>query len=147
MEKYLYSALSDNFYLTTEKARYIANGAWPSDGIEVSEAAFVEFTQAAPAGKIRGADKKGRPAWMDAPSLTLDEMVALDELKKQRMKSYANAYINEQQWAARLSLGRITEAEKNHFNQWLDYLDALEAIDVSDAPDILWPTPPVEQAS
>lgn len=147
MEKYLYSALNDNFYIATEKSRYMANDAWPSDGVEVSEAIFIEFTQPAPGGKKRGADKSGCPAWVDIPLPTPDEMAALEELKKQRLKSYANAYITEQQWPSRLALGRISEEEKMQFNKWLDYLDALEAIDISNAPDILWPTPPAELAS
>ena len=147
MEKYLYSASNDNFYISTEKARYIANNAWPVDGVEVSMVAFTEFTQNAPDGKKRGADTKGHPTWADIPSLTHDEIVTLQELKKERLKNYANTYINEQHWSSKLMLGRLPDDEKLLFNKWLDYLDALKEINVSDAPNISWPIRPVEQAN
>jgi uncharacterized protein YggL (DUF469 family) len=50
--------------------------------------------------------------------------------------------MNNRQWPGKAVLGRLTEAEKEQYNLWLDYLGALEAVDTSSAPDINWPTPP-----
>ncbi|PSN05834.1 tail fiber assembly protein [Siccibacter turicensis] len=66
------------------------------------------------------------------------------EQTKSSLRSYANGFINEQQWPSRLALGRLSEEEKTAFNAWLDYLDALEAVDTSSAPEISWPAQPVE---
>ncbi|MGV7090864.1 tail fiber assembly protein [Siccibacter turicensis] len=64
------------------------------------------------------------------------------EQTKASLRSYANAFINEQQWPSRLALGRLSEDEKTAFNGWLDYLDVLEMVDISKAPEINWPMRP-----
>ena len=42
-----------------------------------------------------------------------------------------------------MALGRLSDEDKQSFNEWLDYMDALEAVDTSTAPDITWPEIPV----
>ena len=121
----------------------MANDAWPSDGVEVSESVFIEYTQSIPEGKKRGCDEKGRPAWVDIPPPTPEELSADNERKKSRLKSYATAVINDNQWPSRLALGRLSEEEKAAFNTWIDYLAALESLDTSSAPGISWPAQPV----
>ncbi|WP_130100506.1 tail fiber assembly protein [Siccibacter turicensis] len=142
MEKYIYSAISDNFYIFSEKARYLANDAWPSDGVSVSEAVFSEFTQAIPEGKQRGSNNKGYPEWIDIPPPTHEELVEMDELKRQRLKGNAHSIISENQWPSRLALGRINDQEKKQFSAWIDYIDALDVVDISAAPDTKWPEVP-----
>ncbi|MES3337053.1 tail fiber assembly protein [Enterobacter kobei] len=41
-----------------------------------------------------------------------------------------------------MALGRLSDADKQSFNEWLDYLDALGAVDISAAPDVNWPSSP-----
>ena len=76
------------------------------------------------------------------PELTHEELVQQAELQKQYLIDQANGYIDSKQWPSKLALGRLSDADKALFNQWLDYLDALEAVDTSEAPDITWPTTP-----
>lgn len=66
------------------------------------------------------------------------------EQTKSSLRSYANGFINEQQWPSRLALGRLSEEEKAAFSAWLDYLDALESVETSSAPEVSWPAQPVE---
>lgn len=64
------------------------------------------------------------------------------EAEKQERIKQANEYINSKQWPGKAVMGRISDAEKNQYNEWLDYLDALEAVDTSTAPNITWPEKP-----
>jgi hypothetical protein len=70
--------------------------------------------------------------------------VATAEVEKQSRIDQANDYINSRQWPGKAALGRLTNAEKEQYNCWLDYLDALEAVDTSSAPYINWPESPEE---
>ena len=82
------------------------------------------------------------PAEPPQPELTHEELVQQAEFQKQTLISQANEYIDSKQWPSKLALGRLSDADKALFNQWLDYLDELEAVDTSEAPDITWPTSP-----
>ncbi|MNY80611.1 Caudovirales tail fiber assembly protein [compost metagenome] len=68
--------------------------------------------------------------------------MAAADAEKQSKINKANEYINSKQWPGKAAMGRLSDAEKAKYNEWLDYLDALEAVDTSSAPDIDWPTPP-----
>jgi hypothetical protein len=81
------------------------------------------------------------------PELTHDEQVSAAEIEKQALIDEANAWINGQQWPSKLALGRLSDDEKELFNEWLDYLDAVSVVDTSTAPGIEWPTPPDQPAS
>lgn len=76
------------------------------------------------------------------PEPTYDELVQQAELQKQILISQANEYIDSKQWPSKLALGRLSDADKLLFNEWLDYLDALEAVDTSTAPEVNWPDKP-----
>ena len=76
------------------------------------------------------------------PEPTHDELVQKDEIHKQASISDANNYIDSNQWPSKLALGRLSDADKQSFNEWLDYLDALDAVDISAAPDVNWPSRP-----
>ncbi|HDG1698187.1 TPA: phage tail protein [Kluyvera ascorbata] len=62
--KYVFSAISNAFYPLVLQSIYEAAGTWPSDGVEVEESVYDEFTAEAPAGKTRGV-VNGMPAWVD----------------------------------------------------------------------------------
>lgn len=76
------------------------------------------------------------------PEPTHDELVQKAEILKQALISDANNYIDSNQWPSKLALGRLSDVDKQSFNEWLDYLDALDAVDISAAPDVNWPSRP-----
>ena len=76
------------------------------------------------------------------PEPTHDELVQKAEILKQALISDANNYIDSNQWPSKLALGRLSDVDKQSFNEWLDYLDALGAVDISAAPDVNWPSRP-----
>ncbi|QAA02004.1 tail fiber assembly protein [Escherichia coli] len=131
------------FYANTLKANYYElAGIWPDDAFEVSDDVTKEFTAQPPNGKKLGVID-GLPAWVDVPPPTYEEEVAAAELEKQIKIEQANDYINCKQWPGKAIMGRLSDADKTQYNEWLDYLDALEAVETVAAPDINWPTNPV----
>lgn len=50
-------------------------------------------------------------------------------------------------WQTELQLGIINDEDKASLILWLTYIKKLQAITPDTAPNIKWPTPPVEQAS
>lgn len=76
------------------------------------------------------------------PEPTPEELIAQAEARKQSLIAAANDYMDNRQWPGKATLGRLTDAEKEQYNLWLDYLDVLEAVDTSGALDIAWPSEP-----
>ncbi|MES0243759.1 tail fiber assembly protein [Citrobacter cronae] len=143
----MYAFSNGNFYPLSMREVYETSDSWPTEYIEVDESVFTEFSTTPPEGKIRGTGDDGMPAWVDIPPPTQAEIIAEAEREKQRRIDAANEFMNSKQWPGKAALGRLKGDELAQYNLWLDYLDALEAVDTSSAPDINWPTPPVEQAS
>ena len=73
------------------------------------------------------------------PEPTHEELVQQAEIQKQALINNANNYIDSNQWPSKLALGRLSDEDKQSFNEWLDYLDSLESVDTSTAPGIMWP--------
>lgn len=142
MNNYFFSAEKNLFFPETLKSSYEKTGDWPSDGVEVDELVFIEFTANPPEGKVRGV-VDNMPAWVDKSSPTQEQLVTQAAVKQKRLITEANEYIGLKQWAGKASLGRLSDDERAQYNAWLDYLDELEAVKPEDAPDIIWPTPPV----
>lgn len=144
MSQYFYSASVNGFMPGEQKEIYVAAGTWPDDAVEVSGEIFNEYTQTPPAGKMRGGNNDGLPAWLDVPAPTHEESVAAADAEKQRLIDEANEFMNSYQWPGKAAIGRLKGDELAQYNLWLDYLDALEAVDTPGAPDIEWPTQPVD---
>jgi hypothetical protein len=70
-----------------------------------------------------------------------DSRVQVTESEKSRRIQEANDFINSQQWPGRAVMDRLSDAEKQRYNTWLDYLDALAEIDTS-AAQIEYPSVP-----
>lgn len=87
-------------------------------------------------------DKWDGEKWITDSEAQHTANIAAAEVDKQSKIDLANNYINSRQWPGKAALGRLSDAEKEQYNQWLDYLDALEAVDTSSAPDINWPESP-----
>ncbi|EFB9807871.1 tail fiber assembly protein [Cronobacter sakazakii] len=141
--KYIFDAKTNAFYPVELKDSYIEKGLWPEYGVEIDEETFSEF-QKPPTGKMRIAGEDGYPAWADIPPPTHDELVAMADAQKQSLIDEANEHINSKQWPGKAAIGRLKGDALTLYGLWLDYLDALEAVDTSSAPDIEWPTPPVD---
>lgn len=101
-------------------------------------------TQVTPEGKIWGSDSRGLPILLDLPEPTQDEQIAAANVEKQNRVDQANAHMSSKQWPGKAAMGRLSDAEKAQYNEWLDYLDALDTVETSRAPDIDWPIPPVQ---
>lgn len=79
---YGFSASTGAFYVYEDRASYEENGNWPADVKPVSEEVWQAYCGQGPAGKVRGADRKGLPCWVDAPPPTKSTLVAAAERKK-----------------------------------------------------------------
>ena len=138
----IFSPGQNKFFPVQLKPDYENAGTWPADGVDVDYDVYLEFTANPPEGKVRGV-VDGMPAWVDKSSPTQEQLVSQAAVKQKRLITEANEYIGLKQWAGKASLGRLSDDERAQYNAWLDYLDELEAVKPEDAPDIIWPTPPV----
>lgn len=73
------------------------------------------------------------------------DLIADAELRRTTSLSAAGIAISPLQDA--VDLGMATDVETRRLTEWKKYRVLLMRIDTSKAPDIEWPTPPVEQAS
>lgn len=142
MTKFYYSASTNLILWSSLKDEYEMKNRWPDDALELTDEQATEFMNAPQEGKMRVAGADGLPAWADLPPPTQEELIASADTKKQYLIDHANAYINSKQWPGKAAMGRLTDSEKEQYNDWLDYLDALENVDTSTSPNINWPTPP-----
>lgn len=139
---YVYSSVSNAFYPVALKSSYEVTGDWPVDGVDVDESVFATYGGTPPAGKMRGSDENGYPAWVATPPLTREQQIAVAENEKVSRIAEANIFMNSKQWPGKAAIGRLKGDELAQYNLWLDYLDELEVVDTSTAPDIKWPSKP-----
>jgi hypothetical protein len=142
MMKYSFSPSQVAFYANALKETYYdPAGQWPEDAYDISDTVTNEFTSQPTEGKRLGVID-GHPAWVNIPSPTHDELIAMVVEEKQRLINAANDFMNNKQWPGKAALGRLKDDELKKYNEWLDYLDALESVDAENTPDISWPEPP-----
>lgn len=115
---------------------------WPNDAVLLTEEETAEYWLVVPPDSKKLGVINNRPAWVDIPPPTQEELIAIAELEKQRRIKAANDYMNSKQWPGKAAIGRLKGDELVQYNQWLDYLDALEVVNTSTVPDIEWPTKP-----
>lgn len=139
-QQYYFSATTLGFYPLSMKPDYVAAGSWPDDAKEIPFETFLTYSQTPPEGKMRGADKKGRPAWADIPPPTHDDLVKQAEQKKQQLLAQAATAIAPLQDAVDLDIA--TDEEKSLLLKWKQYRVAVNRIDTNLAPDIDWPEQP-----
>ncbi|MFX2554621.1 tail fiber assembly protein [Enterobacter roggenkampii] len=114
--------------------------SWPSDAVLVSEEeAETYWMTAPPEGKQLGVIK-GKPAWIDIPPPSQDELIMAAERKREFLLREAQETISF--WQTELQLGIISDEDKASLIAWMNYIKAVQAVDTSKAPDITWPTPP-----
>ena len=92
-----------------------------------------------PVGKTLGV-AIGRPAWVDLPPLTHDELVASANAKKSQLKSVADSEISWRQDA--VDVGYAEGNEVTELAAWKKYRVLLMRIDALKTADITWPQLP-----
>ncbi|EPM2799852.1 tail fiber assembly protein, partial [Yersinia enterocolitica] len=97
------------------------------------------WRQLPPIGKILGV-AIGRPAWVDLPPLTHDELVASINAKKSQLKSVADSEISWRQDA--VDVGYAEGNEVTELAAWKKYRVLLMRIDALKTADITWPQLP-----
>ncbi|MEX3140705.1 tail fiber assembly protein [Serratia ureilytica] len=137
---YGFSASTGAFYVYEDRASYEENGNWPADVKPVSDDVWQAYCGQGPAGKVRGADRKGLPCWVDAPPPTKSTLVAAAERKKAELLDVAGKAIAPLQDADDLAIA--TEEEAAQLRLWKTYRVQLNRINPQDAPETDWPLPP-----
>lgn len=140
MNNYIYDAETNLFYPVALKPEYVAAGSWPTNGIEIEDTLFNEYSGPQPEGKIRGVGGDGLPCWVNIPPLTSSELIAQAEFQKTELMSLANNMIAPLQDAVDLEMP--TAEEVVMLKAWKTYRVLLNRIDTEKAPDIVWPATP-----
>ncbi|XKD93667.1 tail fiber assembly protein [Morganella morganii] len=109
----------------------VNQGIWPDDIVAVDGDVMHEYAGIPPGGKRLGADKKGKPAWVDIPPLTHEQYVAIAEAQKQALIAEANQ--KTQLWQTQLMPGIISEKDKASLKEWMLYVQEVQAVDISTA--------------
>ncbi|MGJ5645623.1 tail fiber assembly protein [Morganella morganii] len=140
---YFFSPSTVSFYPELMLDDYRDAGTLPDDLVSVENEVFAEFSGTPPDGKVRGVIK-GKPAWVDIPPLTAEELIQQAEETKQRL--IAEASQKTQLWQTQLMLGIITEEDKASLKEWMLYVQDVQAVDPSLGAVVVWPTPPASPA-
>ena len=114
---------------------------WPSDAVLVTEEETAEYWMTIPPdGKKLGA-VDGKPAWVDIPPQTREELITTAENERQRLLAHADAMMLD--WRTELMLGEISDANKATLSEWLAYKNDVKSVDVTIDPEhVSWPVPP-----
>lgn len=93
-----------------------------------------------PDGKKLGA-VDDKPAWVDIPPQTREELITTAENERQRLLAHADAMMLD--WRTELMLGEISDANKATLSAWLAYKNDVKSVDVTIDPEhVSWPVPP-----
>ncbi|XPP73241.1 tail fiber assembly protein [Serratia liquefaciens] len=137
---YQFSAKTNSFYPDELLQDYINNQSLPDDVIPVTESVFQTYTGQPPAGKARGYDVKGLPAWIDIPPPSLQQLREQAEAQKNQLAAEAEKIISPLSRAEKH--GVATDAEKSALAAWEVYTVMLNRVSLDNAPDIVWPEKP-----
>lgn len=134
-----YSPGKNGFVLEMQKAAFLEKN--DDDLIKVADAVYQEFI-AGKAGMIMAPDpgKKQPMKWMPIPPPTKEQLIAQAEQQRQLLIKEATEIT--QLWQTQLTLGIITDEDKNSLKEWMLYVQKVQATDVSVTPDIDWPVKP-----
>lgn len=135
---YVYSAKNNAFYPLDMRSDYEDQGTWPDDGIDVDEAIFKAFINP-PQGKTRAPNENGLPEWVDIPPPSKEQLIAMAEQQKMRLRNLADSEISWLQDAS--DAGIATEEEITSLIEWKKYRVLLMRVDATTA-EISWPVLP-----
>lgn len=117
------------------------DGTWPQDAVLLTDDEVTTFWKQTPQEGKQLGSVNGRPAWLDVPPPSKEQLISQAEQKKEALLTTATTKIVV--WQTKLLMGRkLTSAESAQLNNWMDYIDAVTAVDISTVPDIIWPEPP-----
>lgn len=116
------------------------DGSLPSDIVELSTAENETYKGTnPPSGQMLGA-LAGRPAWVELPPPTHEELIASANAKKNQLKAIADSEID---WRQDAVDGDFAEGDEvKDLAVWKKYRVLLMRIDTSKVPDIVWPAIP-----
>lgn len=114
---------------------------WPSDAVLVTEEEAAEYWMTTPPdGKKLGA-VDGKPAWVDIPPRTREELIKDAENERKRLLANADKIMID--WRTELMLGEISDDNRDKLSAWLSYKNQVKAVDVTTDPEhVSWPVPP-----
>lgn len=139
MKNYVYSAANNAFFPVELRSTYDSAGTWPSDGVDVNDTMFAEFSGMAPEGKIRAAGANGLPCWVDIPPPSVDEQIAAATTEKQIRIAVANAVIEPLTDAIEFNMA--TDDERQRYDEWRRYRVLLTRVKTDVVP-VNWPPQP-----
>lgn len=113
---------------------------WPVDAVLLTEEETSEFWMVSPPDGKKLGVIDSKPAWVDIPPPSQDELIMAAERKREFLLREAQETISF--WQTELQLGIISDEDKASLIAWMNYIKAVQAVDTSKAPDITWPTPP-----
>lgn len=136
--EYVWSPSASGFYPLAEKVRLAREGQWPADGVEITTQEYNELFPPPPGQYIDTVG--GRPAWVDTPPPTEEQLIAAAEETKSRLRAQAESEIGWRQYAVDEDIA--TDEEKQALAEWRKYLVMLMRISTADANGIVWPPIP-----
>ncbi len=140
---FFYSPRENMFYPSDLKDIYINAGTFPIDTIEVSDSIYIEFASTEPpSGKMRVAGIDGLPVFIDIPPQTKDELIEIANIEKLQRLAIAKNAIELLSDAVDFDEATIDDIVK--LKEWKKYRLTLTRTTTSTAPDIAWPSPPIE---
>jgi hypothetical protein len=140
MTTYKFSSTTSSFYPAEMLDDYRKAGTLPDDLVSIDNEVYNTFVLSPPEGKIRGADKSGFPAWVEAPQPTQEQLIMMAITRKHLQAEKAEAVIAPLSRAVKYD--EATQNEKTKLIAWEKYSVQLSRIKPEDAPDINWPQPP-----
>ncbi|WP_394737872.1 tail fiber assembly protein [Escherichia coli] len=114
---------------------------WPSDAVLLTEEETETYWMVTPPdGKKLGA-VDGKPAWVDIPPRTREELIKDAENERKRLLANADAVMLD--WRTELMLDEISDTNRAKLSAWLAYKNEVKAVDVTADPEhVNWPVPP-----
>ncbi|WP_337050173.1 tail fiber assembly protein [Serratia fonticola] len=136
MSNYKFSATTVAFYPIAMLELYEQAGTLPADLVDVTDEDYQTFIGLPPAGKMRGSKGK-KPAWVDMPAPTEEEVRQRSATQQGRLLNDAYAAMKPLELAVKL--GMATDEEKARLDAWERYTVLLNRVDI-DKP--VWPDRP-----
>lgn len=134
-----YSPSNNGFYDDNLKADYDSNGAWPDDAIAISEKWYRYLLDKQSEGKTINPNEDGQPVVTEPEPLTEAELINLAEKQKQSLLQFVRD--KTQFWQTQLSLGIISDSDRQQLINWMKYVQQVEATDTSTLP-VIFPEQP-----
>jgi len=136
---YFYSAGTNSFYPAMLRPDYEAADSWPTDATPVSDRWYEHLLAGQAEGKCIAANEYGQPVLADPAPPTMAELIKQAEEEKQtRLRAVRE---KTQLWQTQLSLGIISDADKQRLTDWMRYAQAVDAVVTDSLPDS-WPEQP-----